>query len=71
MLNFFRSSNLERILSTFEKTAIALATHIEAKATEAALLIEQKLEAERKIIENSNEVQKAERVLAKIKEFVS
>lgn len=68
---FFKVKTLEGILSTFEKTAGDLARHVEKKTQEQLELLADRSYIDDLIDATADEVDRAHRVLSKVKEFVS
>lgn len=71
MLSIFRRKSLDNILSSFEKVAYDLDNHINRKAFESFNLHAVKDEAEAKLKVVEEEIERAERVLTKVAEFVA
>jgi uncharacterized protein YpuA (DUF1002 family) len=70
-LPLFRNKTLEGILSSFDRVASDLTKHVEKKAQEQLELLAEKSFIEELLDETANEVDRAHRVLTKVKELVA
>lgn len=70
-MSVFRRKTLDGILSSFEKVANDLDNHINRKAYEAFDLQDLKADVETKLKAVEEEIDRADRVLAKVAEFVA
>lgn len=67
----FRNKTLDDILSSFERVSKDLSTHIEKKTHEQLELLADKSWIEDLIDDTKTELDRADRVYAKVKEFLS
>jgi hypothetical protein len=70
-LSLFRNNTLEGILSSFDSLASKLDKHVLKKTEEQLVLLEEKSFIEDLLDETASEVDRAHRVLTKVKELVA